>query len=1173
MRFQRLHVPAFGPFTHLELNFPKKDRDLHVIYGDNEAGKSSLLRAIRDLLFGIPGQSPDNFLHDYKNLRLMGEIANHAGKELIFQRRKGNRNTLLDQDGNSLPDSALLPFLGSVDQFYFSAMFGLGSQELREGARQLLRGEGEVGNALFSASMGGTPIQHVMESLVEESERLFKGRATANVSIRPAVNRYKELLKQSRDAMVSPETWDKLEKKLEDQEAAKQRLVDELSELERQLGWLSRCEDALPTVGRLCEETRLLEELPELPEFASDFVERAQSIRTAANETSEKVQTLTDHITQLEGELTDCPPSPEFLAEAEALDVLHQDLGGYRNRKESLTDLQSKLAGIEPVLRAGMKNQEIAGELESLETLRLSSAVRLSCEQAANDLREALSKRDDASGHADKLKQDIESFEKDLTLLPEADLTPLRDALATAAEATDAHKTLAASEAEVEKLARTVAGEHALVMGAPKDLDDTAGLAVPAISTMRKFRERFAGIERDIKREEDRISAEGQGANVLQDELSRLERRGELPSEETLRNARSHRDHGWRLVLAEWKGEGAREELVPGSPLEEAFPQAIIGADDIADQLWRQAEAVAQADEKRFQIKNSRKLINEAKEKRIAFQNSLKECQAAWEAEWVDCGIKSRSPDEMEEWREVWAEFRLSLGRLRTVEATVNTKTEKIRQAEETLAVALGGSQENGFPVMFEAARNRVQEGEKLTGRRSAIDDHLRTHRKQLETSVQNSDGLAKAVSTATVTWVTQCQAVGLPKSMSPDSGLCLLRERKELLGRFDAWAEYSAEANKTTEAVQRYALAVAEQATALKIIGDTAEAQEAGLWVALTHARKVQVEHDQLAGQIKRAKRELAEGKQAETHAVQAMEELKHLAKVNTLEELETLLASLEERSRIQNRIDNFRETLAGPARGQSVGEFVARVQAENAEELPQRKARLESDQAEKKLELQAVQDGLAGVKTQKQELEKAGDAAADFRQQAESVAAALKQDASRFMRLRLAAHFLRTQIERFRQENQGPLLDKSGQVFEQITRGAFAGLGAEIDAEDIPIMVGRRADGSTVPVDGMSDGSRDQLYLALRLAALDRYLEEHEPMPLILDDLLTTFDDQRAKAILPELASLAKRTQIFLFTHHEHLVELCRQTLGDAQFTLHELVIRHPSKTTQGDIGIGKK
>jgi hypothetical protein len=53
--------------------------------------------------------------------------------------------------------------------------------------------------------------------------------------------------------------------------------------------------------------------------------------------------------------------------------------------------------------------------------------------------------------------------------------------------------------------------------------------------------------------------------------------------------------------------------------------------------------------------------------------------------------------------------------------------------------------------------------------------------------------------------------------------------------------------------------------------------------------------------------------------------------------------------------------------------------------------------------------------------------------------------------------------------------------------------------------------------------------LRLALRLAALDRYLEAHEPMPLILDDLLITFDDDRATAILPQLADLARRTRIF--------------------------------------------
>lgn len=40
MRFQTLHVPAFGPFTNVELTFPDNPIDLHIVYGANEAGKS-----------------------------------------------------------------------------------------------------------------------------------------------------------------------------------------------------------------------------------------------------------------------------------------------------------------------------------------------------------------------------------------------------------------------------------------------------------------------------------------------------------------------------------------------------------------------------------------------------------------------------------------------------------------------------------------------------------------------------------------------------------------------------------------------------------------------------------------------------------------------------------------------------------------------------------------------------------------------------------------------------------------------------------------------------------------------------------------------------------------------------------------------------------------------------
>ena len=90
---------------------------------------------------------------------------------------------------------------------------------------------------------------------------------------------------------------------------------------------------------------------------------------------------------------------------------------------------------------------------------------------------------------------------------------------------------------------------------------------------------------------------------------------------------------------------------------------------------------------------------------------------------------------------------------------------------------------------------------------------------------------------------------------------------------------------------------------------------------------------------------------------------------------------------------------------------------------------------------------------------------------------------------------------------------------------------------------------------VDGMSEGTRDQLYLALRLAGLEMHLAEHEPMPMILDDLLVHFDDTRARHALAALGRLAGKSQVLLFTHHAHLVELARQELGAKGFHLHEL------------------
>lgn len=78
------------------------------------------------------------------------------------------------------------------------------------------------------------------------------------------------------------------------------------------------------------------------------------------------------------------------------------------------------------------------------------------------------------------------------------------------------------------------------------------------------------------------------------------------------------------------------------------------------------------------------------------------------------------------------------------------------------------------------------------------------------------------------------------------------------------------------------------------------------------------------------------------------------------------------------------------------------------------------------------------------------------------------------------------------------------------------------------------------------MSDGTRDQLYLALRLAALELHFEQSQSLPFILDDLFINFDDARVKAGLKALVNLSEKTQIIFLSHHDHIVSIVQAVFG---------------------------
>ena len=79
------------------------------------------------------------------------------------------------------------------------------------------------------------------------------------------------------------------------------------------------------------------------------------------------------------------------------------------------------------------------------------------------------------------------------------------------------------------------------------------------------------------------------------------------------------------------------------------------------------------------------------------------------------------------------------------------------------------------------------------------------------------------------------------------------------------------------------------------------------------------------------------------------------------------------------------------------------------------------------------------------------------------------------------------------------------------------------------------------------LSQGAADQLYLAVRLAICDMVLPADRACPVLLDDALVNFDDQRMAAALDYLLELSERRQVLLFTCQRREGEYLRWACPD--------------------------
>ena len=1153
MRFNKIRIPAFGPFTGLEIALPKEGGDFHLFHGPNEAGKSSLLRSLRALLFGIHPQTQDDFLHDFTQMRIGAELEKSDGTTRFFQRRKGNKNTLLDSQAAAIPEGELGGFLGGVDESYFDSMFGLGSTELRQGADSLLRGEGRLGEALFSASLGGTPVDKVIASLEKEAGELFRGRAGSR--IRQGKKELDDHKKASKDSIIKVAEWEEVQAAIAQLTGKRAKLLAERQSLASRKSWLERCLDALPVVSQLRESQRQQAQLPSMPDLSERFGEEIRESRRTWFAARDRIEPLKNQLAALLAKAKACELAPEVLALQSEIEALHAGAGVFRAQKQSLADKQAESELRRLQIEATCQELEISTPLAKLESHRISQVKFVEAQRKAVNLTTAKTELKSAATSVQTLEKEIEGLKKQHTAATTNDITAIEQVIARTKGLEETACGLEGRTYAVGALRRQMEDLRSQLSGCQSELEQIPALEVLLNATIERFRDDFDELTRKEKDLETRQSEERLKADNAQTEMDRFSRQRELPSLEDLTVARHHRERGWDLVLKEWKGEAADEELVEGVPLEEAYPKAVAAADSVADRLRTDAEAVAQMEEKRVQLALAENTLTALRAKMKHLTSDRAALQTKWVKAWKAAGVDPLPPREMFEWRVKWEDLRRAWTQWSSDTDKLANDEYAVRNAVSDLAKTLA-IQEGSLPSLLTEARERVAKYNQSVGAERAVRTQISKREKELLIIRDALPLLQRGRDDALSAWEAFLTQFSLPESLPAEDSIELLRSRRAMFIEYDQWQALSQTCLDLSANIFTYESEVARLTGFLKMESHGAGKDEAILWKSLERARAAQTMHGELQRRIQETEENLSETGHQLTQSKAALDAMLHVASIPDEGKMDAFLNHFEEKRRLDGRLQTLRDSLAGAARGDTIEAFIEAVEKEN--ELEDSLAAIDGKLTELDSGIEAIRNELQEFTNKQKEMEKASDKSASEAQLAELASSRIEQDSERFVRLRLGITLLKSRIDRFREQNQGPFMEKASRWFAEITGSAFSGITTSYDDGDRPVIAGQRSgdsSGRTVPIGGMSEGTRDQLYLALRLAGLELHLADHEPMPLILDDLLVHFDDERTLRALAALRDFGQHSQVLLFTHHAHLVALAESQWGKDGFHIHPL------------------
>ncbi len=590
MKLLRLNLIAFGPFNHKLLNFSEGNHGLHIIYGPNEAGKSSALRALRYALYGIPERSSDDFIHPRDKLRIGVSLCNNNGQSSEFIRRKGRLSTLRGADDTTVvSESALQAFLSGADENLFATMFGIDHAALLRGGEEIIRGGGNLGQILFAAGSGISDFRKVQLSIQDDAEKLFKPSGK-NPIINEALSKIKDNQKQIKETQLSAADWALHDEALRNAQIRKAAIEAEISEKIRQRGRLERIRNGLSAISRRKEMLSELEPYRNAILLAENFGERRRKaiteLKIAENEALSAEKNL-EHIKS--SKLTGVQNFETLLDHSEMIELFHKKLGEYLKDMLDRPRLQGFFSSNKDEAKRMLAEIRSDLSMDDAFKLQLKKSDVLRVQELGALYEKLIGQRESIVNEKDRISSKIEQSNYRLSEIQEQ---------------------------------RTSVSD------------------LPMPENIEHFEEKFKKTEDSLSKRRTELENIVQTISDIQRQTERLQIERAVPTENDLQNVRQKRNELWQTL---------RNNDFPKDKLE-SYEQQVFVSDEISDRLRREADRVAQkasllADAESYKNKHSR-LTAQVE----ASESELSDLTEKWHEFWQQFGITPKSPREMRAW-------------------------------------------------------------------------------------------------------------------------------------------------------------------------------------------------------------------------------------------------------------------------------------------------------------------------------------------------------------------------------------------------------------------------------------------------------------------------------------------------------------------------------------------